>query len=111
MNGSVRIVMRPGALDDLERDPAMVRMLAQRAGDVVGYAQTIAPRGNSPEADSYRAQIQAEVGTEGVRTIARVNANKFTSHWIEFGTIRTRAHAVLRRAAALAGLRLTGGRK
>lgn len=107
----IRVVLKPGAAKELEFEPEMVRMLVQKAGDVVNHAQQIAPRGDSSEDESYRGMIEAEVGPDGDRMVGRVNANKFTSHWIEWGTIHTKAHAVLRRATNAAGLRITGGRR
>lgn len=110
-DGRIRVVLKRDAIDELGRDPQMGKMLAVKAGTVVARAHLDAPRGNSPESESYRAMIEAEVGIEGTTLIGRVNAKKFTSHWIEFGTLKTRAYATLRRAAEGTGLRLRAGRR
>lgn len=113
-DGRVRVVLRPGVVDELGRTPQMAKMLATKAGTAVARARQIAPRGDSPEADSYRGQIEAEVGRDAAvsrHLIGRVVAKKFTSHWIEWGTVKTRAHATLRRAVEGTGLRIRGGRR
>jgi len=59
----------------------------------------------------YRDLITVDVGeSEGV-IIARVNADKFTSVWLEFGTVKMRAFAPLRRGAEAAGLTVRGGKE
>lgn len=69
-------------------------------------AKDIAPVGRYAGGGDYRDGIEATVGVRGARggvIVGRVNAKDFKSHWIEFGTIRQPAKAVLRRALERVG--------
>jgi len=85
----------------------MFAALKTYAEAVEGHAKRYAPRGGSPETEGYRDQIEATVGARGRGPfIGRVNAKKFTSHWIEFGTVKMRAFAPLRRGLQAAGFKV-----
>ena len=74
-------------------------------------AAAVAARSIAPVATGdYRNSIEGESGVEGGKAIGRVSARDFKSGWIEFGTSKWAAHAVLRRAIDAIGLRMTGGR-
>lgn len=86
----------------------MIVMLHEVAEAGAEEARRIAP----VDTGEYQESIVAEAGVEGATARGRVNAHKFTAGWIEFGTSRMAAQAVLRRGAEAAGLkvRATGGR-
>lgn len=105
-----RFVPNPKFAQEIGRSVQMVRFLHDIAEEVAETVRSIGPVGDSPAGARYVDQIEAVSGIDKGRAIGRVNAKKFTSHWIEFGTTRTRAHAPLRRAAEANGLRLRGGR-
>lgn len=79
----------------LARSPDLARVLAQRADDVADVARKLGPRGRTGR---YVEGIDADVGMGDKGLVGRVNANHFTSHWVEFGTVRMRPFAPLRRA-------------
>lgn len=77
--------------------------MASIAENIAEAAQSIAPVGDS--APHYKDMIRAEgpVTVEG-KLGWRVNAWKYTSGFLEFGTSDTPAFAVLRRASESTGL-------
>jgi hypothetical protein len=105
---TARFVANPQAQGLLGRTPQMAALLKDRAEQVARVVRQIGPRGDSGE--HYVDMIETDVGVEGPTLIGRVSANKFTSGFIEFGTVRTPAFAPLRRAVEAVGLRLVGRR-
>lgn len=108
LRGSVRFVPNMRGIALLARTPAMSRAMLERAEYVAEIASSIAPRGPG-KGGHYADMIDAVAMVIGSLAGARVNANKFTSGFIEFGTSDTPAFAILRTAADAAGLSLTGG--
>lgn len=87
----VRIVLQPNLPTILNRQTdvrLIVRTKAEQAADI---ARSIAPRVTG----AYANSIGVEQETDGVR----LEATDFKAHWIEWGTIYTRAHATLRSAS------------
>jgi hypothetical protein len=84
--------------------------MLERAEEVAGIAKAIAPRGEG-KGGHYADMIDAQAGVISGLAGARVNARKFTSGFIEFGTSDTPTFATLRTACDAAGLPLTGGRE
>jgi len=80
----------------------MVRALAE---DVAKIVRTTSRIGDSAPGEHYVDKIEATTVRGRIRWIGRVNAFKFTSHWLEFGTRRMRAQAPLRRSLEKLGLR------
>lgn len=96
----MKFVKNPVVEEQLERTEDMLGALTSRASTVVPIAKALAP----VKTGDYRDGIQLTPGfLEDGRAVARLNAMDFKSGWIEFGTIRIPAHAVLRRAAEAAG--------
>lgn len=93
----------------LARSPEMGKVLDGRADDVVSEAKRLAPRGATGR---YADGLEAITGMGDRGLVGRVNARHFTSHWIEFGTIRMRAFAPLRRAleTVMGSRNVRGGR-
>lgn len=88
------------------RSAKMLIAMEIRAERIASAARDIAP----VETGDYKAGIEAVSGiVDGVAT-GRVNARDFKSHWVEFGTVKQPARAVLRRAVDSVGLHLIGGR-
>lgn len=96
------------ALAELIADTqAMEDMVTDRAEEMADKVRTVTgPKGESD--DPYVDNIEVESGRDDKgHRFARVNAKKFTSGWIEFGTIKMVAQAPLRRAAELLGLKVS----
>lgn len=70
------------------------KAVVDRTKAVEGAAKRLAPL----KSGRYRAGIKGTVEKTPKGWVGRVDANHFTSAWIEFGTLRTRAFAPLRRA-------------
>jgi hypothetical protein len=104
---AVRFVPNLRALPILARTPAMGRAMLARAEEVRDVAEEIAPYGEG-EGGHYRDQLTADPMVSPLGAGARVNARKFTSIFIEFGTSDTPAFATLRNAATAVGLSLGG---
>jgi hypothetical protein len=102
----MRFVPNPRAIALLGATPEMVLAMKSRAEAGIEESRAIAP----VVTGEYRDGLVAEAGIEGTPPTAkgRMNAKKFTSGWIEFGTSRMAAQAVLRRGAEAAGLKLSG---
>lgn len=105
--GRTRFVIDPTFLRKLARDPSLIPPLKEAADAAAGKARDIGPVDDG----DYRDGIKVAVGADEHGVLARVNANDFKSHWIEFGTIDTPAFAPLRRAV-LGGFstNISGGR-
>lgn len=104
--GRGRFVPNPRGIAKVGRDPkmyALVKGLAERGAD---NARSVAPVGDSDPGEHYKDMISVYTGLRKGIAFARINAHKFTSHWIEFGTSRMQAFAPLRRGMELLGLRL-----
>lgn len=102
----MRFVPNPRAAALLAATPEMVAAMKSRAEAAAEESRAIAP----VVTGEYREGIVAEAGLDGTPPVAkgRINAHKFTSGWIEFGTSRMAAQAVLRRGAEASGLKLSG---
>lgn len=107
---AVRFKIRPQAQRELERTPQMALFLKEKVEPIARRVREIAPRGSSAPGEHYADMIKTDVGIEKGRLIGRVNALKFTAHFLEFGTSKTPTFAPLRRAAESLGYRLRGGR-
>jgi O-succinylbenzoate synthase len=91
---TVDLRMVAGYQQILEELPSTQLVLHTNATFAAAHARSIAP----VVSGDYRDSIEAE-GPDLVAT-------DFKAHWIEFGTVRTRAQAVLRTAARLFCTRL-----
>lgn len=87
----VRIVMNPAYRQILAANPSVQLVVRSKAEEAAGIARDLAPVATG----AYRDSIQVE--QEG--SDALLVATDFKAHWIEWGTIRTRAFATLRSAA------------
>lgn len=81
----------------------MIEAMEAKAKTAVGPAQDIAP----VKSGKYRDSIKTGRGVYRGRAVGRLIASDFKSGWIEFGTSKWPAHAVLRRACDAAGLKLS----
>ena len=115
----INFIPNPMGLAMIARSTTMETMLKGAAEAVAEVVRQIGPTdvGQEPqnlafgEIDPvpYVNQISVASGVKEGVVMARVNAGKFTSNWIEFGTGEpgpTPAFAPLRRAAESVGLRL-----
>lgn len=108
---AVRVVPNPVGIALLARTPFMSNAMMERGNAVAETAASIGPVGDGAVEGHYVDQIKAvplvALGVAG----SRVNAYKFTSGFIEFGTSDTPAFAPLRTACDAVGLTLSGGRQ
>jgi hypothetical protein len=105
---AVKFVPNPLGIALIGRTPLMARAMVGRADEVAGIVRTIAPVGPG-KGGHYRDMISTgPIVSQGLAG-GRVNANKFTSGFIEFGTSDTPTFAPLRTACDAAGLSLDGG--
>lgn len=104
-----KFIPNPAAPVLLASTLEMQLMLGERAGAAADVAKEIAPVGEGI-GGHYKDMIDGTSGIANGRALGRVNAWKFTSGWLEFGTSDTPVFAVLRRAVEAIGLRMTGGR-
>lgn len=102
---ATKFIMDPKSVPKLAVNPAMGTMLGARAELGADAVKNIAPIGDSPEGEHYRDKVDADVHIEKGRFVGRVNAHKFTSGFLEFGTIQMRPRAPLRRGVESIGLR------
>jgi hypothetical protein len=106
---ATRFIPNPLGIALIARTPFMAAAMVDRADEVAETVRQIAPVGPG-RGGHYRDQITtAAIVAEGVAG-GRVNANKFTSGFIEVGTSDTPAFAPLRTACDANGLTLSGGR-
>ena len=105
---AVRFVPNPLGIALIGRTPLMANAMLERADEVAETAHSIAPEGPGKDGH-YRDQITTAPIVENAVAGARVNANKFTSAWIEFGTSDTPTFAVLRTSCDANGLSLSEG--
>lgn len=100
-----KFVFNPKLIEYLKRSPQLLEVMKVQAEAAAARTEEIAPVGHSKAGEHYKDMIEADFGIDGGVVTGRVNAKKFTSHFIEFGTIHNRAYAVLRRAAESLGLK------
>jgi hypothetical protein len=91
--------------DQIRRSVEMERALRAQAEAAAAAAREMAP----VDSGDYRDGIKADSDRDPIARAAVV-ATDFKSHWIEFGTIRQPARAILRRACEAVGLTTIGGR-
>jgi hypothetical protein len=116
MAGKVIFVPDPEGIAILAEAPGMVESMDVFAQEAAMRTRELVPIGEDTGSDArwghYHDQVTVDVGIDdtpiaglpGPHAVARVNANKFTAHWLEFGTVNMRALAPLRRGAEAAGL-------
>lgn len=85
--------------------PEVLAKVHAVAEEVAAVARKRAPDDPATPGSSIAAGIEVDLGTDR----ARVNALDFKSHWLEFGTVRTRAQPYLRPAAEQVVGRLEAG--
>ncbi len=98
-----KYVPLPGVEGLVATDPRMAAALEVVALPALKAAQQLAP---IDEGD-YWEGLKVKTGLYQGRAVARIMATDFKSNWIEFGTVKMAAQAVLRRACDAANLRLT----
>lgn len=104
---ATKFIPNPAGIAAVTRSPAVGAVMLEVAQGVAAFAIESAPVGPGEVEGHYRDQIAASgPGVIGGKVGARVNANKFTSGWIEKGTSDTPAFHVLANAVAAAGLEL-----
>lgn len=109
---ATKFVQDPTLIKKLGVNPEMGIMLGQRADLAADATRSIAPVGKTSKAgEHYKDKIDSDVRIVAGRFVGRVNAHKFTSAWLEFGTIRMRPRAPLRRGAEMTGLLLVARRR
>ncbi len=91
-------IQDPGFEALLARSTGLRRVLEGYAQEIAGHAQQLVPVREGDLRDSIEADVQLE--TEG-GFVGRVNVFHYTAHWVEFGTVRTRAQPFLRPAAEM----------
>lgn len=91
MSTKVQIKMVPGFERILDREPGVKRLMRRRAEEAASIAKSLAPVATG----DYRDSIGVDEDIDGVKLVA----TDFKAHWIEWGTVRTRAFAPLRTAA------------
>lgn len=98
----------PSVEEQLSRQAKMGLALRFEAHKAEVAAKAIAP----VLSGKYKEGIRVDMGTDASGNyLARLNATDFKSHWIELGTSKFPARAVLRRGADAAGLKVRGGRR
>lgn len=95
-----RFVPNPGFLAEFSRSKQLLDVLKGKADEAADNARAVAP----VQFGDYQDGIEAVSGIEGGMAVGRVNANHFTSHWIEAGTSDTPTFAPLRKGAEATGL-------
>lgn len=107
----VRFQKDPLAEAKLSTWPGLIPELEDR----VKAAEVIAIATAPVESGDYKEGISSDVGyDERGKVIGRLLATDWKSVWVEFGTIKTPAHATLRKAMDAIGLRVSAasrGRK
>jgi hypothetical protein len=108
-----KFVYNKSAEPYLLRSPEMVRAMRVIAESAAAGARAAAPVGDGEP--HYVDMIEAVAGGDAkYGALGRVNANKWTSHFIEFGTgppAPTPPFAPLRTGAEAVGLHLVGGKE
>lgn len=110
----VKYVPNPNSTAALGLSQGMARIMELRGAAAAQIVREIGPVDpKTPDGEHYVDQITSVVGIRRGKFYARVNANKWTSGLIEFGTggsTPTPAFAPLRRAVELLGLVVIGRR-
>lgn len=84
----------------LQKDEKILAPLEDKVKAAAEIARGLAP----VMTGAYRDSIQADQVLDGDKLVNRLIATDFKAHWVEFGTSRMPAQAVLRRAMEAAGL-------
>lgn len=84
----------------LQKDEKILAPIQEKVEDAAEIARGLAP----VVTGAYRDSIAADQVLDGDKLISRLFATDFKAHWIEFGTSRMPAMAILRQAMEAAGL-------
>lgn len=95
----------PGATR-VARSLPVAELLAAQAEQVAEQARQITGR-EAHQGGDYQRSIEPASGIEQGGAVGRVNASDFKAGWVEFGTKRQPAKAILRRAAEAEGYRVS----
>ena len=110
-----RFKLDPKGLAEFSRSVQFQRWLEDIAREVEAAAKALAPVGEAPpdaeNYEHYHDMIHATVAYRDGKFFVRLSAHKYTSHWIEFGTSKMPARAVLRRAVEQLGLQVKGDKQ
>lgn len=87
----------------------MVALMGEKADKGAEIAESIAPIGEGV-GGHYKDQIHGTSGINNGVAMGRINAWKFTSGFLEFGTSDTPKFAVLRRAVESLGVKFSPSR-
>ena len=90
---------------EVARSLPMAELLADRAAEVAEQARALARR-EAYQTGDYERSIESDSGIEPSGAVGRVNARDFKAGWIELGTRRQPARAILRRAVEATGYRV-----
>jgi hypothetical protein len=103
---NTRFIVDPTVIPKLATAAEMGAMLDVRATQAANAVRAIAPIGESDVGYRYIDGIEAvvQLGRRGL--VGRVNANKWTSRFLEFGVYGRAPAAPLRRGVEMSGLRL-----
>jgi hypothetical protein len=107
---TVRYVANPRLAFEVARSLPVAELLTGRAEQVAAQARALARR-EAYQTGAYARSIEPASGIEPGGAVGCVNASDFKAGWIEFGTKRQPARAILRRAAEADGYRVTKGRR
>lgn len=108
-----RFVLNPVGVKALARDAGVRLALHTIAESIAQEVRDIGPKDDDAD-PHYVEAITVDSGVDKGMATARVNANKFTSNWIEFGTGApgpTPAFAPMRRAVENLGFHTVGGKR
>lgn len=84
--------------------PGFIPVLEEKINAARDIAKVIAP----VESGAYKQSIETAVGyNDKAQVVGRLLATDWKAGWIEFGTMRTMAHATLRRSLEAVGLKVT----
>lgn len=108
---ATRFIADPTCIPRLGVSKEMGIAMGVRADNAAEAVRQIAPYDEAGKGEHYRDQIDSDVRIVDGRFVGRVNAHKFTSAWLEFGTRFMRAMAPLRRGVEMTGLRLSSVRR
>lgn len=109
---TTRFVLNELGIQEVGHSAGLLIALEAIALDIAENVKAIAPVDDDADVH-YIDLITVDTGELAGHLVARVNANKFTANWLEFGTGEpgpTPAFAPMRRGAERAGFLLVGGR-
>lgn len=98
---TVRLQLTPGYERNLVRSPEMVAACRKAGEHIQGQAERLAPRDPGLPKDRrrhYADMFDTQAGLDKGQARATVNNRHFIALFVEFGTARTPAYAVLRQA-------------